>query len=412
MPDAVLLSSQETERTPLRSVIAAVLSAAAHGAAFSLLSSGLIHVPKVLAAGITERYSVRKVNLHTPDTRRSPQPGDSSGGSFEKPGEQADNVLLQPEFQAHSAIDPHVPLPTFMAWTPELASPRTIVPPLPDQPTSIEAPPSFEAPNLELNAVEHPMAAADVQARIPLTSGTTSPLTLHTTSVLRMAPSSVSRSANQPTPTAVLSLSQVRMVEGTIVLPPVNRNSELHGTTTGFGKSGNGQETPSNANTAHVADPPGMTHITLARDGHFGFVAIGTSIADDYPETLPLWNNRVAYSVYLHVGLSKNWMLQYAVTQADDAGSGGVNNRLEAPWAYDIFRPNLISSDLNADALILHGILTERGRLESLEIAFPQKFAQEDLVLDALRRWQFRPARHNGKPVAVEVLLIIPDQDG
>jgi hypothetical protein len=32
-------------------------------------------------------------------------------------------------------------------------------------------------------------------------------------------------------------------------------------------------------------------------------------------------------------------------------------------------------------------------------------------VLRALRQWQFRPARQNGQPTAVEVLLIIP-RDG
>jgi hypothetical protein len=69
-----------------------------------------------------------------------------------------------------------------------------------------------------------------------------------------------------------------------------------------------------------------------------------------------------------------------------------------------------VSRDLNADALMVHGILSQTGRFESLAIAFPAQYARASFVLHALQQWQFRPARQNGKATAVEVVLIIPDE--
>jgi hypothetical protein len=150
--------------------------------------------------------------------------------------------------------------------------------------------------------------------------------------------------------------------------------------------------------------------ILLPKDGKFGVVVVGTSLADEYPETLQIWSDRVAYTVFLHVGLTKNWILQYAQPRSAESGSGGSVSQLEAPWPYDILRPNMVSRDLNADALMVHGILNDTGRLESLAVAFPAEFSHADFVLQALQQWQFRPARQKGKPTSVEILLIIPEE--
>ena len=58
----------------------------------------------------------------------------------------------------------------------------------------------------------------------------------------------------------------------------------------------------------------------------------------------------------------------------------------------------------------IRAFLNEAGQLESLVVAFPQQYAQAAFVLQALEKWQFRPARQQGRPTAVEVLLIIPDE--
>jgi hypothetical protein len=151
-----------------------------------------------------------------------------------------------------------------------------------------------------------------------------------------------------------------------------------------------------------------ITHFTLPKDGKFGIVVVGNSTLDEYPEAANLWRSRLSYSVYLQVGTSRKWILQYALPSADTVTLGG--SRVEAPWPYDIARPS-IDEDAQADAIIVHGELTAAGRLEQMAVIFPEQLAESGFLLNALKAWEFRPALRNGQPAAVEVLLIIPPMD-
>jgi hypothetical protein len=156
---------------------------------------------------------------------------------------------------------------------------------------------------------------------------------------------------------------------------------------------------------------PPTSHFVLPKDGQFGAVVVGATMKEEYPEVPGMWGGRLAYTVYLHVGLEKSWILQYSIPRAVDAEAGGNAPRLEAPWPYDIVRPNLAAGAINADALMVHGFVNEAGHFESLAVAFPPEFLQAQYVLGALSQWQFRPAAQNGRPAKVEVVLIIPEVD-
>ena len=90
-----------------------------------------------------------------------------------------------------------------------------------------------------------------------------------------------------------------------------------------------------------------------------------------------------------------------------DAAAAGEVAALDAPWPYNIVRPNIPAGSV--DAIMVHGFVNQAGRFEALSIAFPSGFAQAPFVLGSLAQWQFRPAAQNGQPVRVEVLLIIPE---
>ena len=102
--------------------------------------------------------------------------------------------------------------------------------------------------------------------------------------------------------------------------------------------------------------------------------------------------------------------MQYSLPRAVDASQGGPVAHLEAPWPYDIVRPNLDPGSIDADALMVHGFVNQSGYFETLSIVFPQAFPQAQFVIAALQKWQFRPAMQNGQSAKVEVLLIIPEQ--
>jgi hypothetical protein len=164
-------------------------------------------------------------------------------------------------------------------------------------------------------------------------------------------------------------------------------------------------------NAEGSGNQPATTHITLPISGQFGAVILGASLKEAYPETAELWSGRLAYTVYLHVGLAKSWILQYSLSREDNAAAAGNIARIDAPWPYNIVRPNIDPGAVGADALMVHGFVNQAGRFEGLRVAFPQEFAQAKFVLDTLAQWQFRPAAQNGQNVKVEVLLIIPAQE-
>jgi hypothetical protein len=187
----------------------------------------------------------------------------------------------------------------------------------------------------------------------------------------------------------------------------------------GSSAAGNPQDSASAAQGAEGAS--GLTgsghgnqlsaaHISLPKDGQFGAVVVGSSLDEKYPESAPVWSGRMSYTVYLHVGLSKSWILQYSLSRADNAAAAGNISHIEAPWPYNIVRPNIPPGAIDADALMVHGFINQAGRFQTLAILFPPQFAEAQFVLDELAKWQFRPATQNGQNVVVEVLLIIPDE--
>jgi hypothetical protein len=313
--------------------------------------------------------------------------------------------------------------------------------------------PSFEAPNKEVNLADVRISATALAAqKLPILPSTTSPVVVHGPDAPQ-TPATTSASTAQPTPTAVLSLSDLRMNSGTVFLPPVNESAPADSPGTLTQGEGKDPSQPGNGNLASKAsgagaglnagdpkdkpapgggggkggaktgpsessqtasesgeEPPTTTNITRAKDGRFGSVVVGASLQEKYPETAELWSGRLAYTVYLHLGVAKSWILQYSLPRAiNDAEMVNVNH-IEAPWPYNIVRPNLASDSINADAVMVHGYVNKAGRFEALAIVFPPELPQAKFVLDALAQWQFRPAAQSGQVTRVEVLLIIPDE--
>jgi hypothetical protein len=139
-------------------------------------------------------------------------------------------------------------------------------------------------------------------------------------------------------------------------------------------------------------------------------VIVNDALEQQFPEVAGVWTGRIAYTAYLHVGLSKSWIMQYSLPRNAEAAAGGTVSRLEAPWPYNIVRPNLAAGTIDADALMIRGFVDQSGRFEDLTIVFPQPFSSAQFVLTALQQWQFRPATQDGQAVRIEVLLIVPEE--
>jgi hypothetical protein len=434
----------------------------------AVLTFGIVYTPEIHDRAATERLSIRHLDLHASEPKRHERaggkiayPGPHAQAQTPTPGgsqpalpqiaqaEPGPQTLVQPDLPTHVKLKEKFPVPTVVIWSPKKKLAKALVAPLPEKPTAADVNPAADPPNEEVNLADMSVSSTDALAEAhDIFPSTTSPLMIHGPDQVQLPPATASQTTAQPTPTAVMSLSDVQMREGTVNLPPVNetasatspgalrqaragisaqagsgnRDSTASGVGSGQAAGSRGDriwaaaqlhgEKPESGQSADAGagDQLSTDQITLPKDGQFGAVVVGATLEEKYPAAAQLWSGRMAYTVYLHVGLSKSWILQYSLSSAEDAAAAGNISRLEAPWPYNIVRPNLSAGQIDSDALMVHGFVNQAGRFERLAVAFPPEFDQARFVLDALEQWQFRPAAQNGRSERVEVVLIIPEE--
>lgn len=382
---------------------------------------------------ITEHYAIRQLDLSElvqeanariryPDQHRDvphpnkaqPAPPPSHTMTVANPGLQ---TLIQPDLPNPVTLAQQIPVPRVVLWSASKTIVKNIVPPLQKRPAAADVPPVLDRPNQELRVADVAIASNNLLSlKSQIMPGTTSPVTARDSVQVQQPPSSVSQLSATPTPAAILSLSDIQLQNGTAELPPVTESQKSDaqgGLAPGQGKNSSAQTGNGASGSGTASDAFGeftATPIALSKEGHFASVLIGNDLAQEYPQLTGAWRGRLAYTAYLHVGLSKSWILQYSLPRNSEAAAGGAVSRLEAPWPYNIVRPNLEPGAIGSDALMIHGFVSASGRFEDLSVVFPQPFSIAQFVLAALQKWQFRPSTLNGRAVRVEVMLIIPEQ--
>ena len=373
-------------------------------------------------------------------------------------------TLIQPDAPKDIILEHPAPVPLVMMWAQQEPVKPTIASP-PPKPVIANLHSSIAKPNREPAPAPVNLSSTPFHSAMPtLAPGTTSPVVVRGPDAAKQMPVAAAQTNTPAAPVRIISLSDRQQQEGPVAVPLANaraRPSASQSLTAGKaeGAGGTGKAnaggklqtanaatqntgagqgskatTPSQgtgaasganaggdaagkAGPAAQASGPGIgsenaaavKRIALPKDGQFGVVVVGSSLADQYPETAAIWAGRLVYTVYLHVGMGKSWILQYSLPANTPAAASGV--RPDAPWPYDIVVPRLDAGDYNSDALMVHGFVNVSGKFERLNIVLPPEFPQAKFVLNALEQWQFRPARQNGQTVPVEILLIIPEQE-
>jgi hypothetical protein len=188
------------------------------------------------------------------------------------------------------------------------------------------------------------------------------------------------------------------------------RGEGTNGTGTGNGTASGGTTT---GRPTPAALPPAVK-IVRAKTGRYDAVLSQTT--SYIPGTRGLIKSQPVYTVYLGVGGRKEWILQYAMP--GDIGAplqrGGVVQLtnvapIGAPYAFVMFRPTVKFRDLDAPYAFIHGKVDQAGRFQELEEAGPSVLDNATDIIGALKLWEFRPATRDGVPVALEILLCIPN---
>jgi hypothetical protein len=365
-------------------------------------------------------------------------------------------TLIQPDAPQTQPLLQQMHVPMVVLWRPENAPTPKIVPP-PSKVTAAIVHPQLTKPNFETHVADVELSSSNFPSEtLPVPASTTSPIAIPVPGVQEV-PESTSKLAAAATAATVMSVSGVMVAQGTIALPLANETASsspsdtltpgapngtsnsgsgvVAGNQNGSGsgvvgegqgaqdsasngsggnrgsgtRTGDGMGTGSGSDDGTISGNPfALDRITLPRNGQYGVVVVGASLEEEFPETHGMWTGRLAYTVYLHVGLPKNWILQYSLPRVVKVDK--TTTRPDAPWPYLIVRPHLMPTDYDADAIMVHGFINSGGRFEQLAVVFPPQFPQTKFVLGSLQQWQFRPAVENGKQTPVEVLLIIPDE--
>lgn len=377
----------------------------------------------------------------------------------------ATQTLLQPDAPPDAILPHATPIPFVMVWSAQATPIEPTVSTSPVQVLIANEHPSLSAPNHEVTAAEIKIAATPFHTAAPMpTPSTASPVIATKPAIPPTAPLTVSNAIGQPVPARIMSLSDLELKNGTIAIPLANSvaaSSPTDSTSLLRAKgSQTAQDSTNGTSTATVTKPQsavsvgngnattpgeatkgdskGDSHAKVAatsgagssaqgpapivsrvderniirihrpKDGQFGVVVVGSAVAEEYPEAKELWGGRLVYTVYLHIGTGKNWILQYSLPRSAEASSSGSSVRPEPPWPYELARPAPSEADLDADTTMIHGYVTVEGRLDKTSVVFPAAVPNAKALLDVLGLWLFRPAHQNGQPTSVEVLLIIP----
>ena len=418
-----------------------------HTVGVGLLAFGILSAPKVRTPSAADRMAVRHLDLHSLEAqlqrakldieypeihpkKQTPRPDASKAAQQmmrqavqAPPGPQ---TLIQPDILKPVTLFEKIPVPTVVIWSGNKSPEKTIVPPVPLKPAAAIIKPSIKLPNDEQNLADIAIAAANIpMPHQPILPSTTSPVVISGPKPTPPSPVTSAAGASQPTHTTVMSLSDSHMANGAVRLPPVNESASSNspgGFTAGqakdSGQAGQGSHAAGGSagsgrfasGQADFGQGHTTAHITRSITGQFGAVVVGSSLEDQFPDMPAVWSGRLSYTAYLPVGLAKSWILQYSLPRSAEAAAAGKVTHIEAPWPYNIVRPNIAPDSVGADAIMVRGVVNQAGRFEGLTIVFPPQFPLAQFVLSSLAQWQWRPAMQNGQKIKVEVLLIIPEE--
>lgn len=184
-----------------------------------------------------------------------------------------------------------------------------------------------------------------------------------------------------------------------------------NGNSIGLGGGTSGTSGGAEAGTAGVSTgsplPAGTTRIDKPRDGKYNVVVMGLS--SSYPEAAGILSGKPVYTVYVHAGGRKEWILQYCLPKNAEPAARvrGSAMPVEAPYPFLMYHPILTLAN-DPDYVMVHGFISAAGKFEHLTAVGEIDPASGAKLVAALDQWQFRPASRDGEPSAVEILLIIP----
>ncbi|MDR3719828.1 MAG: hypothetical protein P4K98_13600 [Bryobacteraceae bacterium] len=160
--------------------------------------------------------------------------------------------------------------------------------------------------------------------------------------------------------------------------------------------------------------PGGSQQWRFPAGGSFDVVIVQQSPDATIPDAGQFLTCRPVQTVFVSLGTGRDWVLQYCSTAAGSAAtqSGmvvtlGPQPKLDAPFIQLALVPpqTLLQS---AQPALYQAVLDASGRFARLRPVVDSNYRPRMDLLPYLDQWQFRPAKLDGVPTEVEVLLFVP----
>lgn len=147
-------------------------------------------------------------------------------------------------------------------------------------------------------------------------------------------------------------------------------------------------------------------------------IVVQSPSGDVLPEGVGYLSGRPVYTVFLPIGKPRKWIMQYCLPSVAKPREPTVASKevrvvrlgapapLKAPYPMEAFEPPSIAGD-GLRYWLVYGFLDAVGNIQELRLV--NGIADRaKLIVQALQRWQFRPASQDGRAVRVEFLIAIP----
>jgi TonB family protein len=131
-----------------------------------------------------------------------------------------------------------------------------------------------------------------------------------------------------------------------------------------------------------------------------------------------VFRDEASYTVYLDMAdagvRGSGWALQYALDlhpAAPSAMASRSHGKLVPPYATSKSLPNFspeVAKRGHGETIVVFGVINRQGRFEDLRIMHSPDTGLNQFMLDALKKWTFRPAEVDGAQVSVKILLGVP----
>ncbi len=167
-----------------------------------------------------------------------------------------------------------------------------------------------------------------------------------------------------------------------------------------------------------LSEPLRDRTIVHAEDGQFDLMVTQTALSDVFADAKGLLRGARIETVYIQVGATKEWILQYCESAPPEAADAKGQQKgvfvldespveVAAPFPAITVRPPSPVMP-KASYVVVHGFIDLKGEFQDLEVVGSRFASLLPMLKPSLNKWRFRPASRNGKPVQVEVLLLIP----